>query len=242
MPEHINNILVIIPTYNEAGNIQTHLECLLKTYPSIDVLVVDDGSPDGTADLVQALSRKHKRLSLINRTKKTGLGDAYLAGFAWALSRNYQIVIEMDADGSHLVSELGLLLDASREFDLVIGSRWMPGGEVQNWPRYRQAISKFGNFYARLMLGTNLSDMTAGFRAFRASFLRQLDTGGIAAHGYAFQVELAYRAHLAGARIGEVPVTFVERTQGKSKMSSRIVMEALVLVTSWGLKRLFRRS
>lgn len=237
-----NQVLVVVPTYNEAENIGALLSELTEVHPELEILVVDDNSPDGTARLVEKIARNQPRVHLLIRTAKTGLGDAYLAGFNWALQRNFQVIIEMDADGSHQVADLTKLLEASASHDLVIGSRWINGGAVANWPWYRRAISRFGNSYARMMLGTEIRDMTAGFRAFNAKFLAQLDTEGVAAHGYAFQVELAYRAHREQAKIVEVPITFIERTQGKSKMSSAIVAEALWLVTRWGIFRLLSRT
>jgi dolichol-phosphate mannosyltransferase len=237
----IKKVLVVVPTYNEAENIGVLLSELTEAHPVLEILVVDDHSPDGTGKLVEKIARNQPRVHLLLRTAKTGLGDAYLAGFNWALQRNFQVIIEMDADGSHQVTDLPKLLQASDTHDLVIGSRWVNGGAVTNWPWYRRAISRFGNSYARMMLGTQIRDMTAGFRAFNAEFLAQLDTDGVAAHGYAFQVELAYRAHREQAKIIEVPITFIERTQGKSKMSSAIVVEALWLVTRWGLSRLLNR-
>lgn len=234
-------VLVVVPTYNEAENIGDLLSELTEVHPELEILVVDDNSPDGTAKLVGKIARNQPRVHLLPRTAKTGLGDAYLAGFNWALQRNFKVIIEMDADGSHQVADLTKLLEASQSNDLVIGSRWIDGGAVANWPWYRRAISRFGNSYARLMLGTQIRDMTAGFRAFNAEFLARLDKEGVAAHGYAFQVELAYRAHRDQAKIVEVPITFIERTQGKSKMSSAIVIEALWLVTRWGIFRLLSR-
>jgi len=230
--------LVVMPTYNEASGIEQMLGKLLATVPDIDVLVVDDNSPDGTGVLVEAIAATDSRVSVLHRSEKNGLGPAYLAGFLWGLDRDYGFICEMDADGSHRPQDLPKLLNAALEADLVIGSRWVPGGKIENWPLSRQLISRIGNAYARVMLGAGVRDITAGFRVFRAAFLRNLDRAHVASAGYSFQVEMAYRSWQAGARIVEVPITFVERETGVSKMSRAIVFEALTRVTLWGLQRL----
>lgn len=230
--------LVIIPTYNEAESIGRQLEKLLE-FENLEILVVDDNSPDGTAGLVEQISRCQNRVHLLPRQQKDGLGRAYLAGFDWGLKANFDYLIEMDADGSHRTEDLPLLLQQAQTHDLVIGSRWIPGGRVQNWSKLRELISRFGNFYARKMLGCEIRDMTAGFRCFRASFLKQLDLSDVAARGYAFQVEVAWRAAKESNQIIEVPITFVEREVGQSKMTYSIVLEALLLVTKWGFQRIF---
>lgn len=223
--------LVIMPTFNEILNLQESVASLRKYHASIDLLIVDDSSPDGTGDLADSLANANTYV--LHRKTKDGLGAAYMEAFEWAIARGYEVVVEMDADGSHQASDLEKILNAMPLADLAIGSRWIKGGSVINWPSYRKAISKTGNFYARFMLRTHVKDMTAGYRAFRVDFLNGLDLSGIAARGYAFQVEMALRVIRAGGVVVEVPITFIERTQGASKMTTAIVLEALWLVTKW---------
>lgn len=230
--------LVVIPTYNEAETILETLSQVLAHKPELNVLVVDDSSPDGTGEIVLEAFANESRIELLTRRKKQGLGLAYLEGFQWAFGKGFDFIVEMDADGSHRAQDLALLLEASSTADLVIGSRWINGGEVQNWPMFRKLISRIGNRYAKNMLGTKIWDMTSGFRVYRAEFLQQLVTESVSSHGYSFQVELAYRASKAGSVL-EVPITFVERANGKSKMTLAIVLEALTKVTFWGIKRVF---
>jgi dolichol-phosphate mannosyltransferase len=230
--------LVVIPTFNEAETITRTLSGVLGLDSNLSILVVDDSSPDGTQEVVRANFGSDSRVSLLPRPTKQGLGLAYLAGFEWAFSRNFDYVVEMDADGSHRPEDLVKLLQSSLEADLVIGSRWVCGGEVLNWPGFRRLISRTGNRYAKFMLGTDILDMTSGFRVFRAKFLQQLVAQPVSSHGYSFQVELAYRASKLGHVI-EKPISFVERVDGKSKMTLAIVLEALTKVTFWGLKRVF---
>ncbi|MFM7014085.1 MAG: polyprenol monophosphomannose synthase [Actinomycetota bacterium] len=225
-----------MPTYNEVASLEKTISDVFLHNPSVEILVVDDSSPDGTYELAHSISKLDSRVHTLLRKSKEGLGPAYLAGFSWGLGRDYEFIIEMDADGSHRGEDLTKLLAVANNFDLVIGSRWVSGGAVVNWPLHRKLISRIGNFYARKMLGTSIRDMTAGFRCFRAGFLRQLELENISSAGYSFQVELAYKAFQNGV-IGEVPITFVERLEGKSKMTLAIVLEALTKVTSWGLKR-----
>jgi len=234
--------LVIMPTYNESGNIDNAVIKLFADNSNVDLLIVDDSSPDGTGNLADALAENDKRVHVLHRLGKDGLGAAYIAGFNWAFERKYDYLVEMDADGSHRAQDLPLLLAAALENDLVIGSRYVRGGKTQNWPLHRQILSRGGNRYARLMLGGKLNDMTAGFRVFRTSFLKSLDLTTINARGYSFQIEMAYRTIRAGGRTTEVPITFVEREIGDSKMSSDIVREALLLMTKLGVKRLFGRG
>lgn len=230
--------LVIMPTYNEALNIVNSIEQLFK-HNDVDLLIVDDNSPDGTALIAKGQSQKQAgRIFVLEREQKQGLGPAYLAGFAWAFENKYGRVVEMDADGSHRAEDLPKLLEANA--DLVIGSRWVTGGAVANWPAYRKAISKFGNFYARLMLGTKINDMTAGFRVYDTELLKKIKLDSVASQGYSFQVEMTWRSLQADASVIEVPITFVERVQGVSKMNSAIVLEALWLVTKWGIARIFK--
>ena len=235
-------VLVIMPTYNEAGNIHKSVSQLFEHNKNVDLLIVDDNSPDGTGKLADDLAKSDKRISVLHRKGKEGLGAAYIAGFKWAFENAYDYVVEMDADGSHRAVDLPKLLAICSNNDLVIGSRYVKGGKTQNWPLHRQWLSRGGNIYARLMLGGKLNDMTAGFRVFDCSFLQKLDLATINARGYSFQIEMAYRTLRAGGRAAEVPITFVEREIGTSKMSSNIVIEALLLMTKFGFQRLFRLS
>lgn len=229
--------LVVVPTYNEAGNIAEAVRRLFDaTGDSIDLLVVDDGSPDGTADIVEALTGTPGEIHVMRRSAKEGLGRAYVEGFRWGLQRGYRAMVEMDADLSHDPAVVPLLIAALDDADLVIGSRYVPGGSVENWGLFRRALSRFGNLYARLLLGYPVKDSTAGFRAFRSTWLAAEDLGSVSSHGYAFQIEMTRRVHARGGRIVEIPITFVERVSGTSKMSRRIVAEALLEVTMWGIK------
>jgi dolichol-phosphate mannosyltransferase len=228
----------VMPTFNEAQSLASTVEALLVEVPSVDVLIVDDNSQDGTAEIADSLSKNHSRVEVIHRNSKKGLGPAYIEGFRYAFSKQYEVVVEMDADGSHQSSDLPRILESSEHADLVIGSRWIKGGSVQNWPVHRLVISRFGNLYARFMLGTAIYDMTSGFRAYKASFLENLISEPASSQGYSFQVELAYRAAKNGL-VKEVPITFIERAEGKSKMTLGIVVEALVKIQLWGIKRLF---
>jgi len=230
--------LVVIPTYNEAEAIVETVSQVLEVVPELSVLVVDDSSPDGTEAIVKESFAYQPRVHLLLRSQKQGLGLAYLEGFQWAFSEGFDFVVEMDADGSHRASDLASLVEASISADLVIGSRWVRGGEVENWPWFRKLISRIGNRYAKAMLGTEILDMTSGFRVYRAKFLQQLVSEPLSSHGYSFQVELAYLASKAGSVV-EVPITFVERVNGKSKMTLAIVLEALTKVTFWGIRRVF---
>lgn len=230
--------LVVIPTYNEAQSLASTVEGLLTEIAGVDVLVVDDNSKDGTAAISDSLGIRHARVSVLHRPAKQGLGPAYIDGFSYAFANGYEIVVEMDADGSHQASDLQRILLAISSADLVIGSRWISGGSVQNWPIARVLLSKYGNVYARLILGTDILDMTSGFRAYRASFLQKLISTTVSSQGYSFQVELAFRASKTGV-VKEVPITFVERAEGRSKMTLRIVFEALVKIQLWGIRRLF---
>jgi dolichol-phosphate mannosyltransferase len=230
--------LVVIPTYNEALTIANSVSEVLRVEPSVSILVVDDNSPDGTSSIVRELAGEDPRIALLQRPSKNGLGLAYLAGFQRGFDGGFEFIVEMDADGSHRAIDLPRLLQLATKADLVIGSRWVPGGEVLNWSPDRRLISRFGNSYAKFMLGSKISDMTSGFRVYRASFLKKLVAPNVSSHGYSFQVELAYRASKSGVVI-EAPITFVERVGGKSKMTLAIVLEALAKVTFWGLRRFF---
>jgi len=235
-------VLVIMPTFNEAGNIERATSELFKFNPDVSLLVVDDGSPDGTGQLAEQLAAKDKRIRVLHRKDKQGLGAAYIAGFNYAFGSGFDFVVEMDADGSHRAEDLPKLLAICQDNDLVIGSRYVRGGKTQNWPLHRQWLSRGGNIYAKIMLGSKLNDMTAGFRVFRSSFLQDMDLATISARGYSFQIEMAYRTIQLGGRTAEVPITFVEREIGESKMSGNIVVEALMLMTKFGFKRIFLRK
>jgi dolichol-phosphate mannosyltransferase len=239
-PQH-DRVLVCIPTYNEAESLPGVLTEVRLHSPAVDVLVIDDGSPDGTGLIADGFAQRDEHVHVLHRTSKGGLGAAYLAGFAWALDAGYDVIVEMDADGSHRPEDLPALLAATRNADLVLGTRWMPGGHTVNWPRRRRLLSLGGNRYARFMLGVPLRDITGGFRAYRAPALRALNLPSVSSEGYCFQVELALRAVEAGQRTAEVPITFVERTLGASKMSRGIVLEAMRRVTVWGVQRRLRR-
>lgn len=234
-PADSRQVLVVIPTYNEIDNIESIINRLRAAVPHAHALVVDDGSPDGTGELADKMAEHDDHVHVLHRADKSGLGAAYIAGFGWALDHDYDVVVEMDADGSHAPEELPRLLDALNDADLVIGSRYVPGGAVRNWPISRLLLSRGGNLYTRLMLGLPVRDATAGYRAYRRAVLQQLPLEQIASQGYCFQVDLAWRTWRAGYRVTEVPITFTERARGKSKMSRSIVTEALWKVTVWGL-------
>ncbi|MCK0115434.1 dolichol-phosphate mannosyltransferase [Isoptericola sp. CG 20/1183] len=231
--------LVIVPTYDERESLPVLLDRLDAVAPEVDVLVVDDASPDGTGELAARRAADDDRLHVLHRAGKGGLGAAYVAGFGWGLERGYDVLCEMDADGSHRPEELERLLDrlAGDDVpDLVIGSRWVPGGRVVNWPWHRMLLSRAGNTYVRLALGIGVRDATGGYRAFRADTLRAVDLAAVESHGYCFQVDMTWRVLRGGGTVAEVPITFVERAAGVSKMSRSIVVEALTKVTLWGLR------
>lgn len=235
-------LIVVIPTYNEAESLAAIVRRTRSSIPEADILIVDDASPDGTGAIADELAAD-PAVTVLHREAKSGLGQAYLAGFAVALGRGYGYIAEMDADGSHDPADLPAMLQLARGgADLVIGSRWVPGGAVRNWPRLRQAISRGGNWYSRVVLASRIRDITAGFRIYRASALAELATTALSSQGYCFQVELAWRLERAGGRVVEYPITFVERETGRSKMHAGIVTEALVRVTGWGLTRGLRKT
>ena len=236
--------VVLIPTYQEAENVATILARVRAAVPSADVLVIDDNSPDGTADLAETLDGELGRISVLRRPAKGGLGPAYLAGYRWAIERGYDIVVDMDADGSHDPAAVpDLVASVEGGADLAMGSRWIPGGSIPNWSMSRRLLSRWGNRYAGFVLGIDVKDSTGGFRAYRVSTLDSLDLGTVRANGYGFQIEMAYRVVRRGGKVVELPIEFRDRTFGTSKMSGNIIFEALALVTMWGVRdRLFRRS
>ncbi|GDY47082.1 hypothetical protein SANT12839_079640 [Streptomyces antimycoticus] len=231
----LGTTLVIIPTYNEAENIKPIVERVLESVPDAHILVADDNSPDGTGKVADELAAEDDRVKVLHRKGKEGLGAAYLAGFRWGIEHGYGVLVEMDADGSHQPEELPRLLTALKGADLVIGSRWVPGGRIVNWPKSREFISRGGSTYSRLLLDVPIRDMTAGYRAFRKETLEGIGMDEVASQGYCFQIDLAWRAIKAGFHVIEVPVTFIERERGESKMSRDIVTEAAWRVMSWGV-------
>jgi dolichol-phosphate mannosyltransferase len=235
-PAGLDPVLVVIPTYDEVDNLRGVLERLHAAAPHVHALVVDDASPDGTGDLADALAAADERIHVLHRTAKNGLGPAYVAGFTWAAEHGYAVVVEMDADGSHPPERLPALLEALGDADLVLGSRYVPGGSVIGWAAHRLALSRVGNLYTRWALRLPLADATGGFRAARMDLVCRLPFDEVASQGYCFQVDWAWRAVRSGARVVEVPIAFSERTAGRSKMSSSIVGEALARVTMWGVR------
>ncbi|MFF5081381.1 polyprenol monophosphomannose synthase [Actinoplanes sp. NPDC000266] len=232
----VGRVLVVIPTYNEADNIRLITERTRRAVPSVDILVADDNSPDGTGAIADEISAADDHIFVLHRAGKEGLGAAYKAGFAWAKNKGYDAVVEMDADGSHAPEELPKLLDALRETDAVLGTRYIPGGSVHNWPLHRLLLSRGGNIYIKMALGMPFKDATGGYRAYRMPVLDAINVETVASTGYSFQVELAWRTYKAGFRMAEVPITFTEREHGVSKMSGNIFKEQLLRVTLWGVQ------
>jgi dolichol-phosphate mannosyltransferase len=224
-----------MPTYNERQNLEIVAGRIRAAVPDADLLVVDDNSPDGTGDLADKLAEADPRVQVLHRTEKAGLGRAYVAGFAWALERGYDLIVEMDADGSHRPEDLPRLLATSGGADAVIGSRYVPGGTVVNWPKSREFLSRGANLYNRIMLGVRVKDATGGFRVYHAATLRQIDLNGIQSAGYCFQIDMTLRVLQAGLTITEVPITFIERERGTSKMSNTVILEAFTRVARWGI-------
>jgi dolichol-phosphate mannosyltransferase len=239
--EFTGRIAVIIPTYNERDNIRLITAGVRSALPAADLLIVDDNSPDGTGEIADDLASTDKRIHVLHRRAKAGLGAAYVAGFQAALDQGYDTIVEMDADGSHQPKELPKLLAALADADIALGSRWVPGGEALSWLKSREFLSRAGNAYARILLGIPLRDMTTGYRAYRADALRKIGLENVQSVGYCFQIDLARRAVQAGLTVAEVPITFVDRTYGTSKMSKAIVCEALWRVTQWGIAGRLRR-
>jgi len=234
--------IVVVPTYEEAANIAELLQRIRAAAPDVDVLVVDDNSPDGTAKLAQALNEELGHVDVLVREEKAGLGTAYRAGFAIGIERGYDVIVQMDADLSHDPSAIPSLVGAlTDDVGLVIGSRYVPGGHIPHWPWYRRFLSRYGNLYTRLALGLQARDLTSGFRAWRASTLEHIEYQSTNATGYLFQMELAYRVAQHGERIVEIPITFTDRVRGTSKMSGAVIFEELTLVTWWGLRDRWRR-
>lgn len=237
-----NRVLVVIPTYNEVDNLTTITTRVLAAVDDVDILVVDDNSPDGTGRLADELASATPRLRVLHRAEKSGLGNAYRAGFAWGIGEGYELLVELDGDGSHRPEQLPALLAAMDGADVALGSRWVAGGGAPNWALRRKLLSRAGSLYARALLGLPYSDITGGYRVFRSSALTALDFATVEAQGYCFQVEMLWRAQRAGLRITEVPIDFAERLAGASKMSLAIVFEAIWRVTLWGVADLPRRA
>ena len=226
---------MVVPTYDEADNLAWLVGRILASVPHADVLVVDDSSPDGTGAIADRMAADEPQIQVLHRPMKEGLGKAYLAGFRWALARDYDVIGEIDADGSHQPEQLPRLLAALEDADLVIGSRWVPGGSVTNWSFTRELLSRGGNLYTRLLLGIQVRDSTAGYRLFRRTTLEKIDLDDVASYGYVFQADLAFRTLRAGLRVVEVPIEFVERVRGDSKMTRQVATESLRRITRWGL-------
>jgi dolichol-phosphate mannosyltransferase len=229
-------VVMCIPTYNEADNLAWIVGRLREAQPDVHVLVVDDGSPDGTGKIADELAAADPAVQVLHRTEKEGLGAAYRHGFRVALEQGYDVIGEMDADGSHQPEQLSRLLDALHEADLVIGARWIPGGSVVNWPRRREALSRGGNLYVRMLLGIGVHDATSGYRLFRREALEKIDLDTVQSTGYVFQTDMVVRCLRQGLRVREVPIEFVERVRGDSKMSGQVATESLRRITAWGLR------
>jgi dolichol-phosphate mannosyltransferase len=242
-PRATGRVVIVMPTYNERQNLEIIAGRVRESVPDADLLVVDDNSPDGTGDLADKLAETDRHVQVMHRTEKAGLGRAYVAGFSWALEHGYDVIVEMDADGSHRPEDLPRLLAALDSADAVIGSRYVPGGTVVNWPKSREFLSRGANIYNRVLLGISIKDATGGFRVYRASTLRRLDLNNIESAGYCFQIDMTLRVLQAGLKLMEVPITFVERERGASKMSSAVIREAVFRVAQWGITaRLHGRS
>jgi dolichol-phosphate mannosyltransferase len=236
-------VLIVLPTYNEVENIEKMLRSVREVMPDAGILVVDDGSPDGTADVAERVGKEVGGVEILRRTEKSGLGSAYRAGFAWGLERGWEAFVEMDCDFSHDPEALpGLVAPLDEGVDLSVGSRYVPGGEIPNWSSGRRFISRGGNIYADILLGLGVKDSTSGFRAYRGEILRKIDLGTVRAEGYGFQIEMVHQVLDHGGRVSEVPIRFVDRVEGTSKMSMSIVVEAFVLVTWWSALRFLRSA
>jgi dolichol-phosphate mannosyltransferase len=231
----VGRVVIVMPTYNERQNLEIMAGRIRESTPDADLLIVDDNSPDGTVDLADKLAEADPHVHVMHRTEKAGLGRAYVAGFSWALERDYDVICEMDADGSHRPEDLPRVLKGLPAADAVIGSRYVPGGTVVNWPLSRQVLSRGANVYNRIMLGVKIRDATGGFRAYKAATLRRLDLDNIESAGYCFQIDMTLRVLQAGLTVTEVPITFVERERGASKMSNGVIIEAFTRVARWGI-------
>jgi len=234
---NLGKVLVVIPTYNELENLPIIVAGVRAAAPEVKILIADDNSPDGTGEVADGLAAKDNSVQVLHRTKKSGLGAAYLEAFQWAKTNDFDVVVEMDADGSHSPADLVRILAALTDTDVVLGSRWVKGGRVVNWPKSREFLSRGGNLYTRLWLGIPLKDATGGFRAYRMTAIAKIDVSKVESQGYCFQVDMAWRAVRCGLRVTEVPITFVEREIGESKMNQAIVKEALWRVTQWGFAK-----
>ena len=246
---NLGKVLVIVPTYNELESLPVIVAGIREAESKVHILIADDNSPDGTGEVANTLSSIDSLVHVLHRKQKAGLGAAYLDAFSWAKTQGFEVVVEMDADGSHRPVDLTKILDALSDNDVVLGSRWVNEGKVVNWAKSREVLSRGGNLYTRMWLGIPIKDATGGFRAYRMSALDQIDIQQVESQGYCFQVDMAWRATKAGLRVAEVPITFVERELGESKMDSSIVKEALWRVTQWGIenrltdvKRIFGKS
>lgn len=237
MNDGLGRTVMVVPTYNEAENIAWIVGRLRAAEPDVDVMIVDDGSPDGTGRIADELAAADPQVQVVHRTQKAGLGAAYVHGFQVALDQGYDVIGEMDADGSHQPEQLYRLRSALLDADLVIGSRYVPGGSVVNWPLFRRMLSAFGNLYVRLLLGISVHDSTAGFRLFRRTTLEKIDVASVNVTGYVFQTDMAWRTLQAGLNVREVPIEFIERERGDSKMSRSVAIESLQRITWWGLKQ-----
>ena len=235
-------VLVLIPTFNEAENIELIVARTRVAHPELDILVIEDNSPDGTGAIVDRLVAQDPRVHVVHRLVKDGIGAAYIAGFMWGLAQGFTVFIEMDADGSHQPEEIDRLLGAIGSAHIVQGSRWVSGGAVVNWPRHRLLLSRAGSLYARFALGIAIRDSTGGFRAYRREALESINLDTVSSKGYCFQIDMIRRALFEDLTVVEVPITFIEREFGTSKMSTRIVAEAMWRVTVWGAQRAFMRS
>ncbi|MGB3830066.1 MAG: polyprenol monophosphomannose synthase [Ornithinimicrobium sp.] len=237
-----SSVCVMVPTYNEIDNLADMIDRLRRCVPAATLVILDDASPDGTGELADTIAADDTCVHVLHRPHKEGLGPAYLEGLAWARSHGFAAAVQIDADGSHQPEQLPALLTAAQSADVVIGSRWVPGGAVRNWPMHRKALSLGGNLFVRVALGIPIRDATAGFRVYQLAALEQIRLQDVASHGYCFQVDLTLRAHDADLRIVEVPIEFVEREHGNSKMGTSIVAEALIRVTVWGVRRRVRQA
>ena len=234
---NLGKVLVVIPTYNELENLPIIVAGVRAAAPEVHILIADDNSPDGTGEVADGLAAQDNAVQVLHRANKSGLGAAYLEAFQWAKTNGFDVVVEMDADGSHSPADLVKILAALTDSDVVLGSRWVKGGRVVNWPKSREFLSRGGNLYTRLWLGIPLKDATGGFRAYRMTAIAKIDVSKVESQGYCFQVDMAWRAVRCGLRVIEVPITFVEREIGESKMNQAIVKEALWRVTQWGLAK-----